>query len=111
MKLSVKSGATCFPPAGGRAIKKGKRRNFIFGFAAESKCAQASTWTLHRGGLVFRPDWEKVVSCAVDFALTQPDVDPHKIVLMGVSMGGVLAPRAAAFEPRLAALVANDGIY
>jgi dienelactone hydrolase len=61
--------------------------------------------------LVFRPDWEKVVSCAVDFALTQPDVDPHKIVLMGVSMGGVLAPRAAAFEPRLAALVANDGIY
>jgi pimeloyl-ACP methyl ester carboxylesterase len=66
---------------------------------------------LHRDGLVFRPDWEKVVSCAVDFALTQPDVDPHKIVLMGVSMGGVLAPRAAAFEPRLAALVANDGIY
>jgi len=26
-------------------------------------------------------------------------------------MGGALAPRAAAFEPRLAALVANPGVY
>jgi pimeloyl-ACP methyl ester carboxylesterase len=30
---------------------------------------------------------------------------------MGMSMGGVLAPRAAAFEKRISALVANDGIY
>jgi hypothetical protein len=30
---------------------------------------------------------------------------------MGVSLGGFLAPRAAAFEHRLAALVANDGLY
>ncbi|GAA3436726.1 hypothetical protein [Kutzneria kofuensis] len=30
---------------------------------------------------------------------------------MGVSLGGVLAPRAAAFEHRLAAVIANDGVY
>jgi alpha-beta hydrolase superfamily lysophospholipase len=66
---------------------------------------------LHRDGLVFRPDWEKVVIPVVDFALKQPGVDPKRIALMGISLGGVLAPRAAAFEKRLAALIANDGVY
>jgi len=66
---------------------------------------------IHREGLPFRPDWEKVVAPVVDFALKQRGVDPKRIVLMGASMGGELAPRAAAFEPRLAALVANDGLY
>ncbi len=47
----------------------------------------------------------------VDFALTQRGVDPRRIALMGASMGGELAPRAAAFEHRLAAVIANDGLY
>jgi dienelactone hydrolase len=66
---------------------------------------------LHREGLHFRPDWEKVVTPVVDFALKLPGVDPQKIALMGISFGGELAPRAAAFEKRVAALIANDGIY
>ncbi len=66
---------------------------------------------LHREGLVCRPDWEKVVTPVVDFALQQPGVDPHKLVLYGASLGGELAPRAAAFERRFAALIANDGVY
>ncbi|WP_246725081.1 S9 family peptidase [Beijerinckia sp. L45] len=66
---------------------------------------------IHREGLTFRPDWENVVTPVVDFALTQRGVDPNRIALMGISMGGELAPRAAAFEPRLAALIANDGLY
>src|SRR5580692_10535105 len=66
---------------------------------------------IHRERLPFRPDWEKVVTPVIDFALTLPGVDPEKIALMGISMGGVLAPRAAAFEKRIAALIANDGIY
>ena len=52
-----------------------------------------------------------MVSPVVDFALKQKGVDPKKIALMGVSMGGYLAPRAAAFEPRLAACIANDGVF
>jgi pimeloyl-ACP methyl ester carboxylesterase len=66
---------------------------------------------LHREGLTFRPDWEKVVTPVVDFLLKQPEVDPKKIALMGISLGGYLAPRAAAYEKRLAAVIANDGVY
>ena len=66
---------------------------------------------LHREGLVFRPDWEKVVTPVVDFLVARPDVDAKRIALYGVSMGGELAPRAAAFEKRIAACIANDGVY
>jgi len=66
---------------------------------------------LHREGLPFRPDWEKVITPVVDYALKQKGVDPGRIALLGTSMGGELAPRAAAFEPRLAACIANDGLY
>ncbi len=66
---------------------------------------------LHREGLTFRPDWESVVTPVVDFVLKLPGVDPRRIALMGISFGGELAPRAAAFEKRIAALIANDGVY
>ena len=66
---------------------------------------------LHRENLPFRPDWEKVVTPVVDYALKQKGIDPSRIALLGTSMGGELAPRAAAFEPRLAACIANDGVY
>ena len=66
---------------------------------------------LHREGLTFRPDWEKVVTPVIDFALKLPGVDPKRVALMGASLGGLLAPRAAAFEKRIAALIANDGLY
>lgn len=66
---------------------------------------------LRRERLVFRPDWEVPVSRVVDFALKLPEVDPAKIALLGASLGGYLAPRAAAFEKRIAALIANDGVY
>jgi pimeloyl-ACP methyl ester carboxylesterase len=62
-------------------------------------------------GLPFRPDWEKVVSPVVDYLVTRRDVEHGRVALMGVSLGGFLAPRAAAFEHRLAALIANDGLY
>ena len=61
--------------------------------------------------IYYRHDWEKVVTPVVDFALRRVEVDPKRIALMGVSYGGYLAARAAAFEPRLAALIANDGLY
>jgi hypothetical protein len=61
--------------------------------------------------LYFRPDWEKVVTPVVDYAIKLAVVDPKKIALMGVSFGGYLAPRAVAFEPRIAACVANGGVY
>ncbi|WP_411115453.1 alpha/beta fold hydrolase [Streptomyces sp. 029-5] len=66
---------------------------------------------LHREGLVFRPDWENVIGPVLDFAGTLPEVDTRRTALVGISLGGVLAPRAAAFEHRPAALVALDGVY
>jgi hypothetical protein len=61
-------------------------------------------------GLVFRPDWEAVVTPVVDFALELPGVEPEGVVLMGLSMGGALAPRAAAFEKRIKICIANPGV-
>lgn len=66
---------------------------------------------IHRDKLPFRPDWENVVGPVLDFLLTDPTVDPERIALLGLSLGGMLAPRAAAFETRLAAVVAVDGVY
>ncbi|MBY8883653.1 alpha/beta fold hydrolase [Streptomyces sp. PTM05] len=61
--------------------------------------------------LVFRPDWEAVVTPVVDYALTRPEIDPDRLVLTGYSLGGYLVARAAAYEHRLAALVLDDGLY
>ncbi|HEY3671893.1 MAG TPA: hypothetical protein VGN51_13235 [Acidimicrobiia bacterium] len=66
--------------------------------------------SLHRQRLSFRADWEKVVTPVVDWLLTRPEVEPTKIALQGISQGGYWAPRAAAFEHRLAALVADPGV-
>jgi pimeloyl-ACP methyl ester carboxylesterase len=64
---------------------------------------------LYEHGIRLRPDWEAVVAAVVDFALTQPMVDPARIALSGWSLGGYLAPRAASGEPRIAALIADPG--
>jgi pimeloyl-ACP methyl ester carboxylesterase len=58
-----------------------------------------------------RPNWETVVIPVIDYALTRPEIDSEKIVLAGWSFGGWLAPRAACFEHRIAALVADPGQY
>ena len=62
-------------------------------------------------GLVMRPDWENVVRPVVDYALTRPEIDPERIALMGWSFGGYLAPRAASGEHRLAACLADPGLW
>lgn len=64
---------------------------------------------LVRDGIPIRPDWESVVTPVIDYVLDRPDVDPERVVLAGWSFGGFLAARAAAFEPRIAALVADPG--
>jgi len=58
-----------------------------------------------------RPDWEHVVPGMVDSLITYPEVDPGKIVLVGRSFGGFLAPRGAAGESRLAAMIVDPGQY
>ncbi|KAI1384756.1 2,6-dihydropseudooxynicotine hydrolase [Hypoxylon trugodes] len=62
-------------------------------------------------GLGFIHDWEKVVTPVIDYALSRGDVDGSKLGLWGQSLGGYLAPRAAAYDHRLAAVIAFDGLY
>jgi pimeloyl-ACP methyl ester carboxylesterase len=64
---------------------------------------------LIRDGVALRPDWENVVGPVLDWLLEQPGADPERVVLAGWSFGGYLAPRAAAHETRLAALIADPG--
>lgn len=52
-------------------------------------------------GLSGRHDSEAWVSPAVDYLQGRDDVDPDRIGVMGWSLGGYYAPRAAAFEKRL----------
>lgn len=66
---------------------------------------------IHQHHLPFRPDWEHVVGPVLDHLSIRPEVDMRRIALLGLSLGGLLAPRAAAFEPRIAALIAVDGVY
>ena len=68
------------------------------------------TMIIERGS-VLRPDWENVVTPVVDFVLGLPGVDPSRLVLSGLSLGGYLAPRAATAEHRLAAVVSDCGPY
>lgn len=43
---------------------------------------------------------ERWATPAVDYLLSRDDVDPDRIGMFGLSLGGYFAPRAAAFEPR-----------
>jgi fermentation-respiration switch protein FrsA (DUF1100 family) len=66
---------------------------------------------LRRDGLVTRPDMEVAATACIDYLVGRGDVDRERIAVAGISMGGYFAPRAAAFEPRVAACVAWGAFY
>lgn len=61
--------------------------------------------------LPLRHDYEVAVTAAIDALEQRGDIDTDRIGLIGASLGGYYACRAAAFEPRLRAVVANCGPY
>lgn len=65
---------------------------------------------LFEDNVVFRPDWEKVITPIIDHLIGRDDVDDERIVLHGISLGGYLVARAASREHRLAALVCDPGL-
>jgi len=59
-----------------------------------------------------RADWASVITPLLDFLAAEgTSVDLGRVGLMGISMGGIYGPRAAAKEKRLRALVALAGPY
>jgi pimeloyl-ACP methyl ester carboxylesterase len=66
---------------------------------------------LRTAGLTARHDWERVVGPVLDRVVDRPAVDADRVGLLGASMGGYYAPRAAAFDDRVAAVVAFDQCF
>lgn len=58
-----------------------------------------------------RPDTEVPAAAVVDYLERRSDVNPEKIGIMALSLGGYYAPRAAAFEKRLKCCVAWGAIW
>ena len=61
-------------------------------------------------GLRFTPKWEKPTGAVLDQFIGQFG-KPEKIVLIGASLGGYLAPRAAAYDKRIDGVAAFDICY
>ncbi len=66
---------------------------------------EASRWS------TIRPDYEVAVSAMIDWIVEQPWANGQRIALVGGSLAGYYAPRAACFEHRLAAVVGNCGPF
>jgi 2,6-dihydroxypseudooxynicotine hydrolase len=61
--------------------------------------------------VTIRPDFEAAVAAALDVLCARPDLDGERVGMLGVSLGGYYAARAAAFEPRIRAVVVSGGPY
>lgn len=58
-----------------------------------------------------RHDYEVAGSACIDYLEKRDDVDPQKIGIVAISLGGYYAPRCASMEPRFAACVAWGAIW
>lgn len=67
--------------------------------------------TLRREKVYLRPDWENVIPAVYEYTKKLPGVDLGKLILMGRSLGGFLAARAATANIKWAALICDPGIY
>jgi len=67
--------------------------------------------SMYLKGIPTRPDYEVPARACIDWLMGRPDIDSERIALMGISLAGYFAPRAAAFDSRLKALVCWSGCY
>lgn len=61
--------------------------------------------------LPIRGDFEVPVAAVIDYIETRADLDRNRVGIMGVSLGGYYAARAAAFEKRIRACLSFSGPY
>jgi Prolyl oligopeptidase family len=66
--------------------------------------------TLFEHRMLFRPDWEAVLTPVLDAMLARADVDPDRVAVVGIGQGGFWVARALAFEHRFAAAVVDPGV-
>ena len=110
---SAGAGAPCVIMWNG--LDSTKEHMYVSGFPRELAARGISTLmvdcpgsgeALRFGGLTARVETETWAAACVDHLLARGEVDPARIGLVGWSLGGYYAPRAAAFEKRLALCVA-----
>jgi pimeloyl-ACP methyl ester carboxylesterase len=61
-------------------------------------------------GLYWEPEAEHSISAVIDELISRFAIEPRKLALLGMSLGGYFACRAAAYEPRLAAVIATPAL-
>lgn len=61
---------------------------------------------LRKNGLHNAPEAEIPAGACIDYLQSRADIDPKRIGMMALSLGGYHAPRATVFEPRFACCVA-----
>jgi len=62
-------------------------------------------------GIPTRPDYEVPAKVCIDYLDGRPEVDSSRMAMIGISMAGYYAPRAAAFDKRIKALIGWCGCY
>ena len=106
-------GSLGYPPAGLDSTKEqrhgGRARTLRRGLAVLSLDGPGQGEISTK--LPIRHDYEVAVSAAIDYLEWRDDIDAARVGLIGASLGGYYACRAAAFEPRVTAAVANCGPY
>jgi dienelactone hydrolase len=61
--------------------------------------------------LAIRGDWEVPGAAIIDYLTTEPSLDPGRIGVWGVSLGGYYAPRVASGDERVKACIALAGPF
>lgn len=64
--------------------------------------------TMYTSRLTMMPNSEVPIGKALDVLCNRPDVDTDRIAMLGISFGGYLVARAAAFDKRIKALIPNS---
>ena len=91
---------------------------FLFGIGRELSARGISVLFIDHAGvgealrlrkLYALPETERATTPCVDYLKTRRDIDPNRIGVIGVSLGGYYAARSAAFEKRLAACICWGG--
>lgn len=92
------------------ALMIGAEDGVARGYAAVTVDGPGQGAALYRRGLAARADYEAVLGALLDHVLARPEIDADRVALIGVSHGGYLGARGAAFEPRVGALVLDPAV-
>lgn len=63
-----------------------------------------------RGRMLCATDWPLDLKNAISYVLTRPKVDPHRIALIGQSMGGSMVSFVGAFDDRVKTIISMAAV-